>query len=389
MHRLWLVFSQTVTVCLGILFIVATLRPDWLRNEARPQVAASTVTAPTLAAGQHMPISFAQAVAQATPSVVNIYTTKAVDVPLIPLPADPELNRLLGSLPGFTQRRQAGSLGSGVIVRSEGYVLTNYHVVEAADSIRVALSDGREADARVVGADPETDLAVLKIGLPKLQAIAFEPDEALRVGDVVLAIGNPFGVGQTTTLGIVSALGRNRLGINIYENFIQTDAAINPGNSGGALVDAQGRLVGINTAIYSETGGSLGIGFAIPAMTAQRILEEIVQYGKVTRGWLGIEPQDITPELMRAFKLERQNGVIVAGVLRNGPAHAAGLRVGDIVLALNDVALQDSISFLDAIAPLKPGSVVTLTVLREGREHEVQAKVGERPLLSRRRWPLE
>ncbi len=385
MHRYWLVFAQTVTVCLGILFIVATLRPDWLRNDPRRPAAGSTVSTPVTATGGSVVPSFAEAVARATPSVVNIYTTKAVDVPLIPLPADPELNRLFRSLPGFTQRRQAGSLGSGVIVRSDGYVLTNYHVVEAADAIRVALSDGRETDARVVGADPETDLAVLKIGLPKLQAIAVEEDEALRVGDVVLAIGNPFGVGQTTTLGIVSALGRNRLGINIYENFIQTDAAINPGNSGGALVDAQGRLVGINTAIYSETGGSLGIGFAIPVKTAQRILEEIVQFGKVTRGWLGIEPQDITPELMRAFKLEHQNGVIVAGVLRNGPAHLAGLRVGDIVLALNDVALQDSISFLNAIAPLKPGSVVTLTVLREGREQQIEAKVGERPPLTRRR----
>lgn len=386
MHRLWLVFAQTVTVCLGILFIVATLRPDWLRNDARAPVVRDSAPAGTSgAAARPLEVSFADAVARATPAVVNIYTTKAVDVPLIPLPSDPELNRLFRSLPGFTQRRQSGSLGSGVIVRSDGYVLTNYHVVEAADAIRVALSDGREADARVVGADPETDLAVLKIGLPKLQAIAFEPDEALRVGDVVLAIGNPFGVGQTTTLGIVSALGRNRLGINIYENFIQTDAAINPGNSGGALVDAHGRLVGINTAIYSETGGSLGIGFAIPAKTAERILEEIIQSGKVTRGWLGIEPQDITPELMRAFKLEHQEGVIVAGVLRGGPAHRAGLRVGDIVLALEDSALQDSIGFLNAIAPMKPGASVNLTVLREGRQYKVKVEVGERPSGQRRR----
>ncbi|NLC36488.1 MAG: trypsin-like serine protease, partial [Alcaligenaceae bacterium] len=251
MHRLWLVFAQTVTVCLGILFIVATLRPDWLHNESRVPRKGSGASAGNLVAGAAPGASYADAVARAAPAVVNIYTTKAVDVPLIPLPSDPELNRLFRSLPGFTQRRQSGSLGSGVIVRSDGYVLTNHHVVEAADSIRVALNDGREVDARVEGADPETDLAVLKIDLPGLQAIAFDQDEALRVGDVVLAIGNPFGVGQTTTLGIVSALGRNRLGINIYENFIQTDAAINPGNSGGALVDAQGRLVGVNTAIYS------------------------------------------------------------------------------------------------------------------------------------------
>src|SRR5690606_13713476 len=214
MHRLWLVFAQTVTVCLGILFIVTTLRPDWLRNGGRVP-ADEGRPAPT-AVVEQATASYAEAVARAAPAVLNIYTTKAVEVPLIPLPSDPELNRLFRSLPGFTQQRQSGSLGSGVVVRSDGYIVTNYHVVEAADSIRVALNDGREADARVVGADPETDLAVLKIGLPKLPALAFEPDETLRVGDVVLAIGNPFGVGQTTTLGIVSALGRNRLGINIY-----------------------------------------------------------------------------------------------------------------------------------------------------------------------------
>jgi len=383
MHRLWLVFAQTVTVCLGILFIVTTLRPDWLRKDSRPQVV--TARAPNGSAAGPSSSSYADAVARATPAVVNIYTTKVVDVPLVPLPADPELNRLLRGLPGFSQRRQSGSLGSGVIVRSDGYVLTNHHVVEAADSIRVALSDGREADARVVGADPETDLAVLKISLPKLQAIDIDHDERLRVGDVVLAIGNPFGVGQTTTLGIVSALGRNRLGINIYENFIQTDAAINPGNSGGALVDAQGRLVGINTAIYSETGGSLGIGFAIPVKSAETILEEIIRSGKVTRGWVGIEPQDITPELMRAFGLKQQDGAIVAGVLRGGPAHLAGLRVGDIVLALDDTAVRDSIDFLNAIAPLKPGAAVVLTVLRDGRRHQVKVEVGERPSGNRRR----
>ncbi|MFT0849354.1 trypsin-like peptidase domain-containing protein [Achromobacter sp. F4_2707] len=385
MHRLWLVFAQTVTVCLGILFIVATLRPDWLSNEPRMPQTGVGESAGRVVAGAAAGVSYADAVARAAPAVVNIYTTKVVDVPLIPLPADPELNRLFRGLPGFTQRRQSGSLGSGVIVRSDGYVLTNHHVVEAADSIRVALSDGREVDARLEGADPETDLAVLKIDLPGLQPIAFDQDEALRVGDVVLAIGNPFGVGQTTTLGIVSALGRNRLGINIYENFIQTDAAINPGNSGGALVDAQGRLVGVNTAIYSETGGSLGIGFAIPAKTAERILEEIIQSGKVTRGWLGIEPQDITPELMRAFGLERQEGVIVAAVLRRGPAHLAGLRVGDIILELEGAVIPDSVAFLNAVAPIKPGNALELTVLREGKRHQVQVEVGERPPVGRRR----
>src|SRR5690554_6720856 len=381
MRRLWLLFAQTVTVCLGVLFIVATLRPDWMSSApvppAKPPAAAST--APV---GQ---VSYAAAVAQATPSVVNIYTSKHINVPLIPLPPDPELERLFRDIPGFSRRKESTSLGSGVIVRGDGYILTNYHVIEAADTIAVALNDGRETSAELVGADPERDLAVLKIPLPNLQPISFNGEHKVQVGDVVLAIGNPFGVGQTTTMGIVSALGRNRLGINIYENFIQTDAAINPGNSGGALVDARGRLVGINTAIYSETGGSLGIGFAIPAMTAERILEEIIRSGKVTRGWLGIEPQDITPELMRAFKLERQAGVIVAGVLRGGPAHRAGLRVGDIVLALEGSTLQDSIDFLNAIAPLKPGAEVSVMVLREGRQYQVKVEVGERPSGPRRR----
>ncbi|HLV28306.1 MAG TPA: trypsin-like peptidase domain-containing protein [Burkholderiaceae bacterium] len=385
MHRLWLVFAQTVTVCLGILFIVTTLRPDWLRNGAREVVVSQPASEPGVSAGAPVRLSYADAVAKAAPAVVNIYTTKIVDVPLVPLPPDPELSRLLRNLPGFSQRRQSGSLGSGVIVRSDGYILTNYHVVEAADSIRVALNDGREADAKVVGADPETDLAVLKIALPKIQAIEFDEDESLRVGDIVLAIGNPFGVGQTTTLGIVSALGRNRLGINMYENFIQTDAAINPGNSGGALVDAQGRLVGINTAIYSETGGSLGIGFAIPVKSAETILEEIIKSGRVTRGWLGVEPQDLTPELMRAFGLKERAGIIVASILRGSPAHAAGLRVGDIVLALDGAAIRDSIDFLNAIAPLKPGTSVELVLLREGRQLVVPVKVGERPSGNRRR----
>jgi serine protease DegQ len=385
MHRLWLVFAQSVTVCLGILFIVTTLRPEWIRGDDGRLARTAPVAAGRTPAQAAAPSSYADAVARAAPSVVNIYTTKVVDVPLIPLPPDPELNRLLRSLPGFSQRRQSGSLGSGVIVRPDGYVLTNYHVVEAADSIRVALSDGREADARVVGADPETDLAVLKIDVPDLAAIEVDDSDDLRVGDVVLAIGNPFGVGQTTTLGIVSALGRNRLGINIYENFIQTDAAINPGNSGGALVDTRGRLVGINTAIYSETGGSLGIGFAIPARSAHAVLEEIIREGKVTRGWLGVEPQDITPDLMRAFGLRKQEGIIVAGVLRGSPAHLAGLRVGDILLALDGRALRDSVDFLNIIAPLKPGSQVKLTVLREGRKQDVAVKVGERPVSSRRR----
>lgn len=376
MRRLWLLFAQTVTVCLGILFIVATLRPDWLHT--------SPVAAPPLPqASATAEVSYARAVALATPAVVNIYTSKQVRVPVVPLPRDPDLNRLFRELPGFSRRKRTTNLGSGVIVSASGYVLTNYHVIEAADSIQVALSDGRQARAKLVGADPDSDLAVLKIDLPKLSAITFSVDHQVKVGDVVLAIGNPFGVGQTTTMGIVSALGRNRLGINIYENFIQTDAAINPGNSGGALIDTTGRLVGINTAIYSENGGSLGIGFAIPAAAAHKIMDQIIATGSVTRGWLGIEPQDITPDLARAFNLRQDDGVIIASVLKNGPAGRAGIRVGDIVLKLNGQVVYDTIGFLNQIAPLPPRQEVTLTLLRGGRMLEIAVQVGVRPRITK------
>jgi len=382
MRRLWLLFAQTVTICLGILFIVATLRPDWLDSGTKTPAPAPSPTAPEVAASLPQ-ASYAAAVAQATPSVVNIYTSKHVNVPLIPTPADPELERLFREIPGFSRRKESTSLGSGVIVRSDGYILTNYHVVEAADAIQVALSDGREGRAELVGADPESDLAVLKVNLPGLHSIAFNGEHPVRIGDVVLAIGNPFGVGQTTTMGIVSGLGRNRLGINIYENFIQTDAAINPGNSGGALIDTSGRLVGINTAIYSETGGSLGIGFAIPAQAAHTIMEQIIQTGTVTRGWLGIEPQDITPDLARAFKLQQDDGVIVASVQRNGPAWRGGLRVGDIVLKIGEEPVVDSIGFLNQIAPLAPGQAVSLTIAREGKTRDIKVEIGTRPRIRR------
>jgi serine protease DegQ len=380
MRRLWLLFAQTVTICLGVLFIVATLRPDWLRHSppAAPQVSSPTT------AGGLAPVSYADAVALAAPAVVNIYTSKRVREPIVPLPNDPDLERLFRNLPGFTRSQKTTALGSGVIVSKDGYILTNYHVIESADSIRVALHDGRQTKAKLIGGDPDSDLAVLKIDLPDLAAITFNGAHRIRVGDVVLAIGNPFGVGQTTTMGIVSALGRNRLGLNIYENFIQTDAAINPGNSGGALIDTSGQLVGINTAIYSESGGgSLGIGFAIPAAAAHRIMEQIIKTGHVTRGWLGIEPQDITPDLAHAFHLSREDGIIVASVLRRGPAWDAGIRVGDIILKIDGQTVYDTIGFLNQIAPKKPGEDVTLTVLREGRTREVKAKVGTRPSRSR------
>jgi len=365
MRRLWLLFAQTVTVCLGIVFIVTTLRPDWLaRTGARALVS------------QNRP-SYAQAVAAAAPSVVRIYTRTQVQAPRLLLPQ--ELERLFGDLPELHPRRPSTSLGSGVIMRADGYILTNNHVVEHADAIEVALADGRQTHARIVGTDPDSDLAVLKIDLPDLRPIHVATAPSLQVGDVVLAIGNPFGVGQTTTMGIVSALGRSRLGINLYENFIQTDAAINPGNSGGALIDVNGRMVGINTAIYSETGGSLGIGFAIPTQMAVTVLDQIMQSGRVTRGWLGIAPQDVTPELARAFRLQHLDGVIIASVLPNGPAARAGVQAGDVVLRLDDAPVTDSIGLLNQIAPLAPGSAVRLALLRDGKTREVSVAVGRRP----------
>ena len=300
---------------------------------------------------------------------------------------------------------RSSSLGSGVIVGPEGYVLTNYHVIESADEIEVLLADGRRAAAKIVGGDPDTDLAVVKIELPNLPSIVFGRPEAARVGDVVLAIGNPFGVGQTVTMGIVSALGRSQLGINTFENFIQTDAAINPGNSGGALVDAQGHLLGINTAIYSRSGGSLGIGFAIPANMAKNIMEQIIAGGSVTRGWIGVEIQEITPELAESFKLPKvpsatdgpsgpggqggssaqgagagtARGAIIAGVMRGGPADQAGVKPGDVLLEIGGKPVTGSPGMLNLIAQLKPGEKANLTLLRAGKNIELAVLIGKRP----------
>lgn len=382
MRRYWLIFAQAVTVCLGILFVVTTLRPDLLRlagpSAAPPAVAAASRLA---AAPSTAPVSYADGVARAAPSVVNVFTTKHVNVPLVPLPDDPVLRQLFGQLPGVSRRQASTSLGSGVIVSQDGHVLTNYHVVQAADAIEVALSDGRRDTAKVVGADPDTDLAVLKLAtLRTLPTAPLADDRSLRVGDVVLAIGNPFGVGQTTTQGIVSALGRNGLGLNTFENFIQTDAAINPGNSGGALVDAHGNLVGINTAIYSQSGGSLGIGFATPIEIARKVMDEILRTGGVKRGWLGVEPQDVTPELARAFGLGKDaKGAIIAGVMRDGPAGRAGLRVGDIVQSVNGKRMGDTAQLLSEVAQLPQGQRATLGILRAGKPQDVTVVIGTRP----------
>ncbi|RMH18862.1 MAG: transcriptional regulator, partial [Gammaproteobacteria bacterium] len=280
-------------------------------------------------------LSFAAAIEQASPSVVNIYTTKIIQRRLNPLLNDPFFQRFFGINPDLYQQQKQSSLGSGVIVSEKGYVLTNYHVIADADEILVALGDGRSDSARIVGVDTETDLAVLKLSLGRLPAITFGDSDAIRVGDLALAIGNPFGVGQTVTMGIISALGRHHLGINTYENFIQTDAAINPGNSGGALVNSNGELIGINTAIISKSGGSQGIGLAIPANLAANIMTQIVKHGKVLRGWLGIEVQDLTAELAESFGLDSIKGTLIAGVQAHSPAYEMGLLPGDIITAIN------------------------------------------------------
>ena len=395
MRRIWLLFAQTVTVCLGVLFVLVTLRPDWLgratTKQASPPLALNTNVDPSklskeserMARSFNAPTSFANGVAAATPGVVNIFTTKHVAVSRLPLPADPFIRKFFEQMPGFSERRQSNSLGSGVVVSKAGHILTNFHVIDGAEEILVALSDGRQANAKVIGVDPETDLGVLKIELPDLHVLPFATQETLRVGDVVLAIGNPFGVGQTTTMGIVSALGRDGLGINVYENFIQTDAAINPGNSGGALIDTQGKLVGINTAIYSQSGGSLGIGFAIPASAALRVMDQIIKEGRVKRGWLGIEPQDMTAELARAFGVEQAQGAIVAGIVRDGPAMIAGLQVGDIIQHLDGRKVEDANRLLGRIAALLPGKTVKLDVVRKAQHQDITVTLGTKPPINR------
>ena len=379
MRKLWLLFAQTTTVALGVLFIIALFKPDLLRWQPQPQ-SLTIQQAQQASTGRLAPSeSFAPSAKKVIPSVVNIFTQQTVRNPANPALEDPVFRYFFGDRLD-PRPRQASNLGSGVIVSSNGYILTNHHVVEAADEIQVALADGRALPARVVGADPETDLAVLKIDATGLPAITFAQAESLKVGDWVLAVGNPFGVGQTVTAGIVSALGRTHLGINTFENFIQTDAAINPGNSGGALVDSAGNLVGVNSAIYSRTGGSQGIGFAIPVSIARQVMEQIIKTGSVTRGWVGIEVQDLTPELADSFGLKNAEGALIAGVLKSGPADAGGIRPGDILLAVDGKAVVDSASLLNLIADLKPGVNAQLRVTRKQKLLDLKIQVGRRPM---------
>ncbi|HEY0589763.1 MAG TPA: Do family serine endopeptidase [Pseudoduganella sp.] len=373
MRKLWLLFAQTVTIALALYFVYAAVQRPAVLTKPVPVAANTAVLADSSAPPS--PGSYRAAAGRAMPAVVNILTTKAVRK-RHPLSRDPFFKRFFGDR---DEEDDQNSLGSGVIVSPQGYILTNYHVVEAADEIQVVLPDGRKAAAKMVGTDPETDLAVIRIELDKLPVVTLGQVEQAKVGDVVLAIGNPFGVGQTVTMGIISALGRNNLHINHFENFIQTDAAINFGNSGGALIDTQGNLLGINSAIYSQTGGSVGIGFAIPVSTARSVLDAIIKDGHVVRGWIGVESQEITPELAHSFGLDRDSGAIIAGVVRNGPADKAGMRPGDILLSVDGKPVKDTNEMLNLIAQLSPGGQSTMRILRKSRESDLQLTVGKRP----------
>ncbi|HWI84543.1 S1C family serine protease [Ramlibacter sp.] len=372
MRRYWLVFSQAVTVLLAAYFVVATLKPEWLGRTGTPSgLGVPLIEAPGPASGPPPAGSFRLAAQRASSAVVSINTLKAGH----PQIDDPWFRFFFGDRGA---QPQAG-LGSGVIISHDGYILTNNHVVEGADEIEVVLQDSRHARGKVIGTDPDTDLAILKITLDRLPVITLGNSDALQVGDQVLAIGNPFGVGQTVTSGIVSALGRNQLGINTFENFIQTDAAINPGNSGGALVDVNGNLMGINTAIYSRSGGSMGIGFAIPVSTAKLVLEGIVKDGVVRRGWIGVEPADLSPELMETFGVKANRGVLITGVLQNGPAAQAGIRPGDVIIDVAGKPVANVSELLTNVAALKPGQAIRFRVLRRDDPVELNVTPGLRP----------
>ena len=330
--------------------------------------------------GRPLNLSYADAVASAQPAVVNIYTSMIITRQYHPLYDDPVFRRFFGMHSVPRRQRMQSSLGSGVIFSPSGYVLTNNHVITGADEIRVALSDGREALASVVGADPETDLAVLYIEMPDLPSITLANPDDTRVGDIVLAIGNPFGVGQTVTQGIVSAMGRNQANLSTFVDFIQTDAAINPGNSGGALINSEGALIGINTAIFSRSGGSHGIGFAIPVDLAKQVMMQIVQHGSVVRGWLGIEPRILTQGLANALGMPFVPGILVSGVFRDGPAYQAGVAPGDVITEINGEPLQDPRDALTFIATKSPGDEVEITVIRKGEPYRIKARIGERPI---------
>jgi serine protease DegQ len=388
LKRLWLIFAQAVTVALAAVFVISTLKPQWLQTPTprRDAPATSPLLLPQPSALPSSPAAsivragFSDAARIASPAVVSVTASKAA-VRGAGRPRDP----LFGFPFGPRQPRSGPQLGlgSGVIISADGVLLTNNHVVEGASDIQVQLSDGRQAQAKLIGTDPETDVAVLKIDLPNLPVIPLGDAASLQVGDAVLAIGNPFNVGQTVTSGIVSALGRSQLGINTFENFIQTDAAINPGNSGGALVDADGRLIGINTAIFSRSGGNLGIGFAIPVDVARQVAASLLKDGVVARGWIGVQTRELTPELAEALKLGDAKtpirGVLIGGVVADAPAAKAGIRPGDVLTRIGEHPVLTPAELLASVAALKPAGQVEVGVQRGGKAMTFQLTVAQRP----------
>jgi serine protease DegQ len=382
MRKLWMVFAQAVTITLAALFVVTLVRPDWLAwrshvvevRETVPAVAgAPPGSAPALATPG---FSFSEAAKKAVPAVVNISATRQVRR-RNPLLDDPAFQRFFGerfNLPPETQL----SLGSGVIVSRDGYILTNEHVVEGVSDIQVTLSDGRTIVGKIVGSDPDTDLAVVRVSATGLTPITFGSSETAKVGDIVLAIGDPFSVGQTVTMGIISAVGREIGSANPFGSFIQTDAAINPGNSGGALVDTHGNLIGVNTLIFSRSGGYQGIGFAIPVSLAKRVMEQIIETGAVTRGWFGVEVAPVSAELAESLGLKGTQGAIVGAIERGSPAEKSGMKLGDVIVAVAGKSTPDVTTALNAIAEVPPGKTVPVKVIRRNQDMTLEVVVGKR-----------
>jgi len=374
LYRTFTFVFTSIATGLAAAFLVLVFKPDFL---GEPQYGSSPVM--TLAR-QEGPVSYADAVQKTAPAVVNIFTTTLTRREAHPFFSDPLFRRFFGEELSQPRVEKRNNLGSGVIVNKNGYIITNHHVIENASEIRVVLRDGRSMAARVVGTDPETDLAVLQASGEDFPVAQLGRSEDLQIGDVVLAIGNGFGLGQTVTMGIVSALGRQSLGLTSYDNFIQTDAAINPGNSGGALINPYGDVIGINTAIYTKTGGSEGVGFAIPAQLVNKVFEQIRDKGRVVRGWIGVTTtQAVTPELAQALGLGDAKGLLIAQILRNGPADKAGIKPGDVIQKVNGIEAKTARVMVDLVADIQPGEDVKIELTRDGNSQTVHVEVIERP----------
>jgi serine protease DegQ len=386
--RLWLIFTQITTILVAVLFVAITFKPFWLNGLGWNQNATLYQREITNSANLAPPIpihSFAGAASAATASVVSINIKKR-EATKPSFDRDSLFRYFFGDEIPSNPDQQRQAVGSGVILSKNGYIVTNHHVIEGADDIEVSINDGRTIKAQLIGTDPDTDIAVLKINEQNLPNITLAPSDTnastatLQIGDIVLAIGNPFGVGKTVTMGIVSALGREDLGINTFENFIQTDAAINPGNSGGALVDSSGRLVGINTAIFSRTGGSLGIGFAVPVATVQAVFEELIENGRIARGFLGVSTQELSSEIREALAIKEPIGVLVSNVQANSPAAKAGLKPGDVITKINQTSMTKPRDLLNTIAKLRPGQKINLEMVRNRDVLRRTVDIGIRPV---------